>query len=100
MQVAGRMAELATGKDWETIFQEKIAKPLKMALTHFTPVDETPGHNPMLGGGARTALQDYANFLSMIINNGMFEGKRILSAKAIAAMQADHIGNAKVNAGE
>ena len=100
MQVAGRMAELATGKDWETIFQEKIAMPLKMTLTHFTPVDETPGHNPMLGGGARTALQDYANFLSMIANNGVFEGKRILSGKAIAAIQADHIGKAKVNAGE
>jgi len=100
MQVAGRMAEVATGKDWETIFQQKIANPLKMALTHFIPVDETPGHNPMLGGGARTALQDYANFLSMIANNGVFEGKSILSVEAIKAMQADHIGNAKVNTGE
>ena len=100
MQVAGRMAELATGKDWETIFLEKIARPLKMPLTHFIPVDETPGHNPMLAGGARTALQDFVNFLSMIENNGVFEGKRILSIEAIEAMQADHIGSAKVNAGE
>jgi len=100
MQVAGRMAELATGKDWETIFQSTIARPLHMRYTHFTPVDETPGHNPMIGGGARAALHDYANFLSMILNNGVFEGKRILSAKVIAAMQADHIGNATVNAGE
>jgi CubicO group peptidase (beta-lactamase class C family) len=30
MQVAGRMAEIATGKDWETLFQEKIARPLQM----------------------------------------------------------------------
>lgn len=100
MQVAGRMAELATGKDWETIFQEKIARPLHMTLTHFTPVDETPGHNPMIGGGARAGLQDYANFLSMILNNGMFRGKRILSANAIAEMQADQVGKAIVNAGE
>src|SRR5688572_9923478 len=41
MQVAGRMAELATGKDWEAIFQEKIAGPLGMRSTHFTPVDTT-----------------------------------------------------------
>lgn len=100
MQVAGRMAELATGKDWETIFREKIAKPLEMTLTHFTPVDETPGHNPMLGGGARTTLQDYANFLSMIFNNGVYKGKRILSVNAVKAMQVDQVGIAKVNAGE
>jgi CubicO group peptidase (beta-lactamase class C family) len=100
MQVAGRMAEVATGKDWETLFQEKIAQPLHMTRTHFTPVDETPGHNPMIGGGARAALHDYANFLSMISNKGMFEGNRILSEKAIHAMQADQVHDAIVNKGE
>lgn len=96
MQVAGRMAELATGKDWETIFQEKIAKPLGMELTHFTPVSDVGGQNPMLGGGARATLEDYAHFLNMIIHNGMYKGKRILSARAIQEMQADQVGNAKM----
>jgi len=100
MQVAGRMAELATGKDWETIFQEKIARPLGMKCTHFTPVDETPGHNPMLGGGARSNLRDYGNFLNMIANKGMFGGKRILSAQAIKEMQADQVKGAQVPLGE
>jgi CubicO group peptidase (beta-lactamase class C family)/pimeloyl-ACP methyl ester carboxylesterase len=96
MQVAGRMAELAAGKDWETIFQEKIAVPLGMHLTHFTPVSDINGQNPMLGGGARSALEDYAQFLNMIIHNGVYKGKRILSAKAIQEMQADQVGNAKM----
>jgi len=100
MQVAGRMAELATGKDWETLFQEKLARPLHMGYTHFTPVDTTPGHSPMLGGGARAALQDYANFLQMISDNGIFNSKRVLSAKAIREMQADQVGHAKVNPDE
>jgi len=100
MQVAGRMAELATGKDWETLFQEKIAIPLGMHSTHFTPVDSSGGHAPMLGGGARTTLEDYANFLAMIFNNGIYKGKRILSVNAIKTMQADHVLNAKVNTGE
>ena len=100
MQVAGRMAELATGKDWETLFQQKIAVPLEMHSTHFTPVDSAGGHAPMLGGGARSTLQDYANFLSMIFNNGVFNGKRILSVKAIEAMQADHVLKASTNRGE
>lgn len=96
MQVAGRMAELATGKEWEALFQEKIAGPLKMQHTHFTPVDTTPGFNPMLGGAARACVQDYANFLSMISMNGLFKGKRILSVQSIKEMQADQVGNAVV----
>ncbi|MES2519262.1 MAG: serine hydrolase domain-containing protein [Bacteroidota bacterium] len=100
MQVVGRMAELATGKDWERIFQEKIAQPLGMKSTHFTPVDSSGGHSPMLGGGARASLQDYINFLEMIHHQGMFRGKRILSEKAIKTMQADQIKNANVSKGE
>ncbi|WPV00681.1 alpha/beta fold hydrolase [Mucilaginibacter sp. cycad4] len=96
MQVAGRMAELAEGRDWETIFQEKIAKPLGMRLTHFTPVSDVGGQNPMLGGGATSGLEDYARFLNMIIHNGVYQGKRILSLKAIQEMQADQVGNAKM----
>lgn len=111
MQVAGRMAELATGKDWETLFQEKIARPLRMENTHFTPVDQVEGHSPMLGGGARATLHEYARFLNMIYNNGKFSGKhssddlessdeyprngkRILSEAAIQEMQADQLGKA------
>jgi len=101
MQVAGRMAELASAKDWETIFQEKIAVPLGMHLTHFTPVDTVQGgHAPMLGGGARTSLQDYANFLSMIYNNGVYEGKRILSVKSVKLMQSNQVKTALVQPGE
>jgi serine-type D-Ala-D-Ala carboxypeptidase len=96
MQVAGRMAELATGKEWETLFQEKIGRPLLMDYTHFTPVDLTPGHSPMIGGGARSTVQDYIRFLEMIANNGVFEGNRVLSAQSIQEMQTDQIGEAKV----
>ena len=107
------MAELGTGKDWETLFQEKIAHPLGMKNTHFTPVHQGGGHSPMLGGGARTTLHDYANFLNMIFNNGKFFGKyssddskssdeyshngmQVLSESAIKEMQADQIGEAMV----
>jgi CubicO group peptidase (beta-lactamase class C family) len=100
MQVAGRMAELATGKDWETLFREKIARPLHMDSTHFTPVDETPGHNPMLAGGARTSMDDYSNFLNMISHNGVFQGERILSVNAVRALQANAVQRARVSPGE
>lgn len=98
MQVAGRMAEIATGKDWETLFQEKIAQPLGMQNTHFTPVDtKQGGHAPMLAGGARGTLHDYARFLEMIANDGEFRGKRVLSQDSIREMQADQMHGAHVN---
>lgn len=94
MQVAGRMAEVVTGKDCETLFQEKIARPLGMKRTRFTPVD--PGHTPMLGGAAVSTADDYRAFLTMIANRGLFNGTRVLSERSIAAMQADQVGNAVV----
>jgi CubicO group peptidase (beta-lactamase class C family) len=100
MQVAGRMAELAAGKDWETIFQEKIAQPLEMHNTHFIPVDSAAGHSPMVGGGAKSTLHDYAHFLEMILNNGIYRGKAVLAESTIKEMQADQIKGAKVDAKE
>jgi CubicO group peptidase (beta-lactamase class C family) len=90
------LPELATGKDWETLFIENIARPLKMTDTHFTPVDGGIGHNPMLGGGARSTLQDYGNFLAMIDDDGEFAGKRVLSAESIREMEANQVGEAVV----
>jgi CubicO group peptidase (beta-lactamase class C family)/pimeloyl-ACP methyl ester carboxylesterase len=94
MQVAGRMAELAAGLDWETIFQRKIARPLGMKNTRFTPVDS--GHTPMIGGGAVSTFDDYVRFLTMIADGGVFEGRRVLSAKAIEEMTADQVRGAVV----
>jgi CubicO group peptidase (beta-lactamase class C family) len=100
MQVAGRMAEVATGMKWETLFQQRIAGPLRMAHTHFTPVDQDGGHSPMLGGGARSTLGDYASFLHMVAGNGLFEGRRVLSANAVRELAADQVRDAKVSPGE
>lgn len=96
MQVAGRMAEIATGKDWETLFQERIARPLDMKYSYFVPVSEEPGFNPMLAGGLKTCLHDYMNFLNMLAHDGKFEGKQILSSKAVGEIEADPIKAAHV----
>lgn len=100
MQVAGRMAEVA-GKDcFEELFQKYIARPLGMKHTHFTPVDQAPGHSPMLGGGLKTTLHDYMRFLNMIFHDGMYGDKTILSRQVIYEMQADQTSQADIPAGE
>lgn len=66
MQIAGRMAEVAMGKEFETLFQELLAQPLEMKNSHFTPINTDGGHAPMLGGGLCTTLNDYIHFLPQI----------------------------------
>lgn len=92
MQVAGRIAELVGKKDFETLFQEKIAKPLEMKNTTFTKNEKTP----QVGGGAHSSVNDYLNLLNMIMNKGIFKGKRVLSEVAVNQLLANQIGNAKI----
>jgi CubicO group peptidase (beta-lactamase class C family) len=82
MQVAGRICEIVSGQSWESLFQEKIAIPLEMPGTTF---GSRP--NPIVAGGARSRLNDYANFLRMISNEGRFNGKRVLSVRSVREMQ-------------
>lgn len=100
MQVAGRMAERATGRDWETLFQTRIARPLGMTASGFTPVPSEAGFSPMLGGSAHTTLGDYARFLRMIAAQGVAGGRRVLSALAVAEMERDQVGSAVGMPGE
>jgi len=98
MQVAGRMAEVASGEGFESLFQHAIAIPLGMTATHFTPVDGGFGHSPMLAGGARSTLADYSRFLAMILADGVIDGRRVLSLAALHAMLADQVGTAAIPA--
>ncbi len=100
MQIAGRMAEVVAGKDFEQIFQDYIARPLGMKNSHFVPVNTDGGHAPMLGGGLCTTLHDYMRFLNMIYHDGVYEGDTILSGKSIIEMQRDQVGRACVQPGE
>ena len=100
MQIAGRMAEKASHKEFEQIFQDNIAKPLGMAHSHFSPVERSGGHAPMLAGGLCTTLHDYMAFLDMIYHDGTFGGKQVIKPQSIEEMQTDQVGEAKVLPGE
>ena len=100
LQVAGRMAELAAGQSFDELFRASLARPLLLEHTRFTPVDPAPGHNPMLGGGARSSARDYGRFLSMIAARGRFDGKRVLSRAVVDEMERDQVGAARLEPGE
>lgn len=86
LQIAGAVIEKMGGESFEDLFAERIARPLNMKNTDF-------GHGPvaMPAGGAGSTPEDYLNFLIMIYQKGMFEGRRVLSEKSIAEMQVDRI---------
>lgn len=50
----------------------------------------------MGGAGLSSTALDYAIFLQMILNNGEYNGKLLLSRKTIELMTADQIGNLKM----
>jgi len=92
LQVAGALVEQATGKAWSQLFDERIALPLGMAHTRWTDplrpdMPSSAIHNPNLQGGVVTTAEDYGKFLTMLAMGGSYEGKRILSAQAITAME-------------
>lgn len=87
LNLAARVAEIVSKKDFVRLVQERITRPLKMRTTTFQN-DNGSGPNP--SGGAQSSALDYMNFLTMILNKGMFDGKRILSEEAIAEMQKNH----------
>ena len=89
MQIAGRMAEVAMGEEFETLFSRTAGATFGNKNSHFTPINTDGGHAPMLGGGLCTTMNDYLHFLSMIYHDGMYNGKQIISAETVKEMQAD-----------
>lgn len=86
LQIAGAVIEKISGKIFESLFAERIAKPLNMKNTDF-------GHGKVAlpAGGASSTPTDYINFLTMILNKGLFNGKRILSENSIKEMQINRL---------
>ncbi|MFT3996095.1 MAG: class A beta-lactamase-related serine hydrolase [Asticcacaulis sp.] len=96
MQVAGRMAEIADGRDFNAIFNARIAQPLGMTRSGFSPVSEEPGFNPMLGGGFFTCAPDYGRFLAMMSQGGRFGGRQVLTARSVRTMEASHTDGVRI----
>ncbi|MFZ4058657.1 MAG: serine hydrolase domain-containing protein, partial [Ferruginibacter sp.] len=77
LQITAAVIEKISGKDFRTLFQERIALPCEMNQTDFGT-----GNIPLPAGGARSTPEDYIHFLSMILNKGKFNGKQVLSEQA------------------
>lgn len=93
LNIAGRILEIVSKKTFDRLIQDRLLRPLKMRNTTFY-IDYDKSFNP--SGGALSSANDYMSFLGMILNKGLFEGKRILSEKSITEMQKMQTGTAVV----
>jgi CubicO group peptidase (beta-lactamase class C family) len=87
MHVAGAVCEVASGRSWAQLFAQEIAAPLQMAVTDYGAFGPTA--NPRIAGGARSDLRDFAAFVEMLRQGGVFAGQRVLSAAMVDEMLSD-----------
>ncbi|HYE54712.1 MAG TPA: serine hydrolase domain-containing protein [Chitinophagaceae bacterium] len=82
LNIAGHILEVISGKKFEDLFQERIGRPLAMQATTFTK--NAAVANP--SAGAWSTAGDYMNFMIMMLNKGVFKGKRVLSKASVEKM--------------
>jgi CubicO group peptidase (beta-lactamase class C family) len=82
--IAARVLEVITKKTFDRVVQDKILRPCKMHATSFT---NDNGVTSNAATGAITTANDYINFLAMLLNKGVYDGKKVLSEKSITELE-------------
>jgi CubicO group peptidase (beta-lactamase class C family) len=112
----GRIVEIASGMPLNEFFSKRIFEPLGMKDISFWPSDAqwprvasvyqrganglTKNNNPngmssevyfMGSGGLISTAEDYLPFGVMLANGGELNGKRVLGAKTVEMIRAEHV---------
>jgi CubicO group peptidase (beta-lactamase class C family) len=112
----GRIIEVVTGQPYDRFLAERIFQPLEMKDTFFfvppdkanrvasvyryepdglKPVPMPPPKFPAPAGGLLSTAANMARFHQMLLNKGVLNGQRILSAAAVEAMTTSQTGSMK-----
>ncbi len=92
MHVGGAVCELVTETRWEVLFQEGLALDCEIENATWGPADL----NPRIAAGLEISANDFARFLSMILNRGMFGDTQVLSPEAVDTMLINQMGNPEI----
>jgi CubicO group peptidase (beta-lactamase class C family) len=118
-QVAGAVAEAASGKSWDELVEEIYVEPCSLETlgynNHFVqfegdplshpvgfdgdPSSLEPTDNPNLEGGAYINTGDYGLLLLMHLRDGKCGDTQVLSPEALAAAHGDRVQEAYGDAG-
>jgi CubicO group peptidase (beta-lactamase class C family) len=113
----GRLIEVCSGSSFENFLADRLFRPLGMTDTYFslpsgkrnrlaaaytlnaddklvrTASTQPASTVPTPEGGAVSTAADMARFYQMLLNKGSLNGKRVLSAAAVAAMTTNQTGD-------
>jgi len=114
----GRIVEAVSGKPLDVYFRDHVFAPLGMNDSGFATSPEQRSRQASVhqredsgalapqplempfkpefyagGGGLYSTAPDYVNFLQMLLNEGSFNGARILKPETVALMGQNHIGD-------
>jgi len=84
LNIAARVLEVISRKKFDMLIKQKLFGPLGMRQTTFSNLDMSA---PNPSGGAKSTAEEYMNFLVMLLNNGLYKGKRILSEASVAELR-------------
>jgi CubicO group peptidase (beta-lactamase class C family) len=104
-QVAGAVAEVASGRTWADLIEEIYVEPCGVETLGFNnqfvlaqglaypdgvePTSLEPSDNPNMEGGAFISPADYGRLLLMHLRDGMCDGGQVLSPAMIERVHAD-----------
>jgi CubicO group peptidase (beta-lactamase class C family) len=121
VDVLGYLVEIWSGETLDQYLKKQLFEPLGMNNTYFylppekqhrlvkVNTEDENGHvmvlkndyfdYPLLdgtyfsgGAGLSSTVKDYAIFLQMLLNNGVYEGKRFLSRRTVELITSNQIG--------
>ncbi len=112
-QVAGAVAEVASGRSWAELIDETYVQPCGLRdlayNNHFAQAVSTggpfdyptgfagdpstlaPTENPNMEGGAYVSPRDYAELVRMHLRGGVCDGGRVLSEESVRRMHTDRV---------
>lgn len=90
MHIAGRVAEVVGGGDWQARWIAEISAPLGITSIDWQGLGTTQNYG--IAGSARSNLRDYGQVLHMLTNAGRSNNTRILRASSVAVLKQDQVG--------
>jgi CubicO group peptidase (beta-lactamase class C family) len=99
LHVAARMAEVATGSSWNAIFDAQLKAPLGLGadLQFYTAPRMGLGTtNPLVAGGMRATMNEYAQLLALDFNRGVHQGNRLIADSLFDAQATEPYPDAAI----
>ena len=99
LQVAARMAEVVTGEEWADIFAAQLKSPLGLGpdmIWYTAPRQATGTSNPLIAGGLRTTMNEYAKILALEYGRGVYQGNRLIADALFTAQGTEPFPNAEI----